>query len=518
MCITRDRVTEEIDLYTVLLVDDEEDVQKKLLNAVEWPEYGFENVMIAHDGLSACDILSRQHVDLMITDIRMPNMDGISLLRYVREKYPHVRCIVLSSYSDFQYAKEAILLGVENYLLKPFNIVELDYSIRKSMDNISSQKQVLHNLFLENILCRWVTGDISPDELCERAKHVHINTYLRNYCVTIVKPRNRTSINAFLSRVFSSLKTSCEVYHFVNHDGVHVSVFGGHHLHQKDIADAFTSIAKDFPQAEFDASIGSITENYDTVHQSYQSALDCLYANSLSSGQSVFVASGNVSRNLTDYHINTIIEYLKSSSEEAENSNLTMLFQGTFSGFTDWSLKELNAFNDSLIVRISLQLCSSGLINASEKESISNNIYHFEEFPPEQELFDWFNNILLLSQALMRKHTNQLSPSVLLAMQYISDNYSEYVSIKDFCNRYNMNASYLGLLFKKETGIYFKDYINQERISHAIHLIKTSKLKIMDVCKSVGFSYPSYFVLCFKKQTGLSPTQYKQMLNEKHAE
>ena len=79
-----------------------------------------------------------------------------------------------------------------------------------------------------------------------------------------------------------------------------------------------------------------------------------------------------------------------------------------------------------------------------------------------------------------------------------------------------MNASYLGLLFKKETGVYFKDYINQVRISHAIHLIKTSKLKIMDVCNAVGFSYPSYFVLCFKKQTGLSPTQYKQMLNEKH--
>ena len=505
-------------MYTVLLVDDEDDVQKQLLNAVDWPEYGFESVLIAHDGLTACDILCRQHVDLMITDIRMPNMDGIALLRHVREKHPHVRCIVLSSYSDFQYAREAILLGVENYLLKPFNVVELDYSIRKSMDNISSQKQVLHNLFLENILGRWVTGDISPDELCERAKHVHVNTYLRNYCVAIMKPRNRASMNAFLGRVFSSLQASCEVYHFVNHDGQHVSIFGGHNIHQKDIAEAFTRVSKEFPQAEFYAAIGSITENYDTVHQSYQSALDCLYANSLSSGQCVFVANGSVSGTLTDFHINTIIEYLKTNPEEAEKSNLQALFHEIFGGFAGWSLNELNAFIDSLVVRISLQLCSSGLINASEKESISNNIYHFEELPPEQELYDWFNNILLLSQALMRKHTNQLSPSVLLAMQYISDNYAEYATIKDFCNRYNMNASYLGLLFKKETGVYFKDYINQVRISHAIHLIKTSKLKIMDICKAVGFSYPSYFVLCFKKQTGLSPTQYKQMLNRKHAE
>ena len=505
-------------MYTVLLVDDEGDVQKKLLNAVEWSEYGFENILIAHDGLSACEILCQQHVDLMITDIRMPNMDGITLLRHVRAEYPHIRCIVLSSYSDFQYAKEAISLGVENYLLKPFNIVELDYSIRKSLDNISSQHQVLHNLFLENILCRWVTGDISPEELSERAKHVHVNTYLRNYCVTIVKPRSHTSINDFLGRVFSSLKTSCEVYHFVNHDGQHVSIFGGHHIRQKDIAEAFIRIAKEFPQAEFNASVGSITENYDTVHQSYQSAQDCLYANPLSSGQCVFVANGSVSGNLTDFHINTIIEYLKSSPEDEDNSHLQLLFHETFRGGAAWSLKELNAFIDSLIVRISLQLCFSGLINAGEKESIINNIYHFEEFPPEQELLSWFHNILLLSQALMRKHTNQLSPSVLLAMQYISDNYPEYVSIKDFCNRYNMNASYLGLLFKKETGVYFKDYINQVRISHAIHLIKTSKLKIMDVCKAVGFSYPSYFVLCFKKQTGLSPTQYKQLLNEKHAD
>lgn len=505
-------------MYTVLLVDDEEDVQNQLLNAVEWPEYGFESILTANDGLSACEILCRQHVDLLITDIRMPNIDGISLLHHVREKYPNIRCIVLSSYSDFQYAKEAISLGVENYLLKPFNIVELDHSIRKSLDNISSQQQVMHNLFLENILCRWVNGDISLDELSERAKHIHVNTYLRNYCVTIVKPHNRASMNAFLGRVFSSLKPSCEVYHFVNNDGQHVSIFGGHHLHQKDIAETFSRISKEFPQVEFYASIGNIAENYDYVHQSYQSALDCLYGNSFSSGQCIFVANGRVTKNLTDFHINTIVEYLKSSPEESEKSNLQVLFLETFTGFTDWSLKELNAFIDSLVVRISLQLCSSGLINASEKESIINNIYHFEELPPEPELYDWFNNILSLSQALMRKHTNQLSPSVLLAMQYISDNYAEYVSIKDFCNRYNMNASYLGLLFKKETGVYFKDYINQVRISHAIHLLKTSKLKIMDVCKAVGFSYPSYFVLCFKKQTGLSPTQYKQMLNGKHTD
>ena len=139
-------------MYTVLLVDDEEDILNSLMNIIDWPVYGIENILTAHNGSDALKKLEQQPVNLLITDISMPDMDGITLLKEVRGKYPHIRCIILSSYSDFSYAKEAISLGVENYLLKPIQKDELDNSIRKSLDNLSMHKHIMKTLFLDNIL------------------------------------------------------------------------------------------------------------------------------------------------------------------------------------------------------------------------------------------------------------------------------------------------------------------------------------------------------------------------------
>lgn len=504
-------------MYTVLLVDDEEDVLKHLVNAVDWPVYGIENILTANNGLSACDILHSHHVDLLITDIRMPNMDGIDLIRHVHGVYPHIRCILLSSYSDFQYAKEAISLGVENYLLKPINAEELDNSIQKSLDNISMQKHVMHTLFIENILYRWLTNDISSDELSERSKHINVNIYFRNYCVVVIKSLKKKSLNHFLALMYSSVQPMYDVYHFVNYDGLHVSIFGGHTVTQQHIADSLHNVSQQLPDFEFQAAIGNVVESYEEVHQSYQSALDCLYSNQYASKQCISLASRKIAISLSSLQINSIIEYLKVRADIEEDGSVTQLFRDTFSGLSDYSLTELNSFIDALAVRLALQLSASGLISTNEKDNITSNIYHFEDMPSEQELIKWFENILSVCQALIRKHTLQLSPTVILAMQYIVDNHANYVSIKDFCYKHNMNASYLGLLFKKETGIYFKDYINQIRISHAIQLIKSSNLKVMDICRKVGFTNTSYFILCFKKQTGLSPTKYKQLFIDDRA-
>jgi len=164
-------------MYTVLLVDDEENVINNLITTIDWPVYGIENVLTAIDGIDACTQLASTNVDLLITDISMPRMNGLELVRHVRQTYPNTRCILLTSYSDFSYAKETISLGIENYLLKPFNTEELDNSIRKSLDNISMHKRVIATLFMDNILYRWVINDISFDELTERSKYTGINLF-----------------------------------------------------------------------------------------------------------------------------------------------------------------------------------------------------------------------------------------------------------------------------------------------------------------------------------------------------
>lgn len=500
-------------MYTVLLVDDEDDVLESLVNSIDWPVYGIDSILTASDGVSAYNILRTIHVDLLITDIRMPHLDGIALIRHVHEIYPNIRCILLTSHKDFQYAKDAISLGVENYLLKPVNINELDNSVRKSIENLSMEKNVVHTLFVENVLYRWLTDDISPEELSERAKHIDINIYFRNYCVVVIKSLSRKFINQLLSGFYSSVRQKHDIYRFVNYDGQHVSILGGHSVSQQYIADALQRIADTLPQCEFHAAIGNVVDSYEEVCQSYQSAMDCLNTRSFSTPRAICLANKKIADGLTSLQVSSIVEHLKNHQNEESNDNILPLFQDTLSGIFDYSLDELNNFISILSARLALQLSISGLVGVNEKDYITNNVYYFEEYPDENALLGWFENILSVCQALIRKHMQQLNPTVLLAMQYVMEHHTNHVSIKDFCNKHNMNASYLGVLFKKETGIYFKDYVNQIRISHARQLIKHKNLKIIDVCKAVGFNSTSYFILCFKKQTGLSPTQYRQMLS-----
>ena len=499
-------------MYTVLLVDDEEDVLKNLINTIDWPVYGVENVLTATDGIDACTQLANKRIDLLITDISMPRMNGLELIRHVRNTHAHTRCILLTSYSDFSYAKEAISLGVENYLLKPYKAEELDNSIRKSLDNISMHKRVMQTLFTDNILYRWLTDDISSDELSERSKHIGVNIYFRNYCVVLLKSPQKKSLDQLLTAFFSSVRSRYDVYHFMNYDGFHVTILGGHTVTQQTVADSLRDVIREVLfDCDFLAAIGNVVESYEKVSSSYQSALECLFAERHAVGQHISLASKKVALNLSTLQLNMILEYVKTSIPSEEENDMTELFHEIFSDLNDYSLSELNSFIDIIAVRLALSLSASGQIDVSERDNIVSNIYHFEELPSEQELMNWFANVISICQALIKKHTRHLSPIILQAMQYISDNYSDYVSIKDFCGRHNMNASYLGLLFKKETGIYFNDYINQIRISHAVSLIKSSNLKVVEICKRVGFTNTSYFILCFKKQTGVSPTKFKQL-------
>ncbi len=501
-------------MYTVLLVDDEENVLKNLLNTIDWPAYGVETVITACDGLDALSKMARQPVDLLITDISMPHLDGIGLIHQVREISPLTRCVILSSYSDFTYAQEAISLGVENYLLKPFKTEELENSVKKSLDNLFMHKHVMQTLFLDNMLYRWVSNDISTDELSDRSKHGGVNIYLRNYCVVLIKSMRKNSLDTLLSAFLAFVKPKNDAYHFINYDGYHVFIIGGHSITQEFLYDALCkSMGDAYSHIDFQAAIGHVVEGCEEVSQSYQSALECLLLGRQPITPHFYIADKKISLNLNNMQINRIIDYLQTSTSSEESGGSSDLFHELLPDWSSFTLNKINSYVDAISSKLALQLCASGLIDTNARDTIVSNTYHFEEFPSEEELLRWFSNTLYICQALIRKHTKALSPIILSAMQYISDNYSEHVSIKDFCIRHNMNASYLGLVFKKETGIYFNDYINQIRINKAIHLMKTTNHKVAEICRLVGFTNTSYFILCFKKQTGVSPAKFRQLHN-----
>ena len=128
-------------MYTVLLADDEPTILEFLSSSINWKQFGVDTILTAADGYQALQIRQNTNVDLLITDIKMPNMDGLTLLKEVRLSYPDTHCILLTAYGEFEYARTAIQLGVENYLLKPLKKEELEATIEKALDHIYQQEE-----------------------------------------------------------------------------------------------------------------------------------------------------------------------------------------------------------------------------------------------------------------------------------------------------------------------------------------------------------------------------------------
>ena len=506
-------------MYAVLLVDDETDVLDSLQSIIDWPMYGIEKVLTASNGLEAYDVIHSQHVDLMITDISMPGMDGISLFRKVHEEYPFIRCIFLSSYSDFTYAREAISLGVENYLLKPIQVGELNSSIRKSLDNISMHKHIAQNLFLDNILYRWITDTISHDELTERCRHININLYFRQYCVLVIRMQQRDYIRRPVAAFISRFQPPFDAYHFIDYNGCLIFIIGGHNLTQNHIRSMLTESMRECGfEADYLAAIGTVAEGSTGVPQSYQSALDTLQLHQNASGQLIVCANEITFIEISEYQLNQIISVLTSESRQSEDNDFHMLFHMLFGDCTEYSLDDINDFMNVFPFRLIRHAISFGLIRVDAKLGLAGTACHFEDPPSEKDLYKWFSNILSICQILIRQSANLLSPVIMQAMRYAEENYASYVSIKDFCAKHNMNASYLGFTFKKETGIYFSDYITQIRISRAADLLRHSSYKISRISEMVGFTNSSYFIACFRKQIGILPVRYRQLYAEKKEE
>lgn len=168
-------------MYKGLIVDDEPMICMGIEMMVNWKEHQISTIKIAHNGEEALKLIKEEPPQLLITDIRMPRMDGIQLVKAVRELGLDTHILVLSGYDDFEYVRTTMVLGIENYLLKPVNEEELNENVRAIVEKIQWEKEqkqrasMDQNLIRENVINRWLYGSISEKELQERAEFLGFN-------------------------------------------------------------------------------------------------------------------------------------------------------------------------------------------------------------------------------------------------------------------------------------------------------------------------------------------------------
>lgn len=500
-------------MYTVLLADDEEKILSVMKTRINWQELGVDKLLTAPDGRAALDLFEQQRVDLLVTDIRMPRVDGLELIEKVRSLYPDTHCILLTAYGEFEYAQKAIRLGVENYLLKPVSDVEMAQTVRKALDNLYNSRKNSRDLLRENTLARWTAGTIGSEELSERATVLGLNLYQPEYCVLCAVRQGKASMTAFRAACTEQLTEHCEVNSFWDEHGRWVMILGGRDLSEETLSGMIRRAAqKSGTEDSVRVAIGAAVRETDLLHMSYMNACDTIELNDLSSSELLLKSETEtigIDADLLAEEIR-ILYYLpdkairstgyrhlaakfwQQDGHEAPLNSLSRLRKGCLRVL-------MSEFPEQGTLRDALN------ITGWDSESLEERLFVHQAEEMLETGYGLFTDCLA-----------GLSPIVQLALKYVHDSVMEGVgiSIKDFCAKNGMNPAYLGHLFKKETGSFFNDYLMQCRINQSIILLRNPNRKVKDIAEEVGFASASYYVKCFRENKGMSPTHYRMGLKQ----
>lgn len=217
-------------MYKVFIVDDEPFIIEGLYDIVDWAALGMEIVGHAENGLEALEALKVTPADILVTDISMPKMNGLDLIRFVREIHPDLKVIVLSGFNDFAYVKEGLTLGIENYLLKPINLEEFKATLNTVVEKLNVSKTKYNTLnaysimiLKDNVMHRWMRGQINPQEFEERADLLGIVLNKRYILVSIL--RLQDSEHEAFDSVLTQLEGEEGIIPFRDMDGDIVLVY-----------------------------------------------------------------------------------------------------------------------------------------------------------------------------------------------------------------------------------------------------------------------------------------------------
>ncbi|MCP1310880.1 response regulator transcription factor [Paenibacillus tyrfis] len=507
-------------MYRVFLVDDEPFIIEGLYDIIDWAALGLEIVGHAGNGQKALDALKHTPADILITDISMPVMTGLELVRAVREWNPGLKVIILSGFNEFDYLKEGMRLGIENYLLKPIDVQELRSTLTTTTDklNAAQAERVLGEqdmrILKEHIMHRWLTGQIAPNEFDERAELLQLQLNRPYVLVALVRfPEGDTGDADFAAE---QKLPGLSVIPFHNMDGELVVVFTLDEPAEGKRAalEMLARMKADHAEASRSCriSLGSVERLPYEAAQSYAHAKKAQEFFLLYQGRDILdyeeVAVSGETAGL-DFPLEWA-EYSKLILAKDKDSLLARIDQDyerllAQEGMTPARLQQISI---ELMIRFKMELKAIKHTDSSELyQEAFDRVLHAGTV---DRMADAVKTVAGLTVDSLIQDVR--SPVIQQVLKLIHDSYAEELSLKTLSGQFNIHPVYLGHLFHKETGENFTEYINKYRIEKAKTLLKETHLKVQEIAKTVGYWETSYFYKQFKKYVGISPTDYKGLL------
>ncbi|OAB32935.1 response regulator [Paenibacillus glacialis] len=524
-------------MRNVLIVDDEPFILEGLRSVIEWEDYGLRIAGQACNGEEALVFLQNHNeaIDILITDITMPKLTGLELIQQVKLFDSKMRFIILSGYEQFEYLKAGMSLGIENYILKPINIKELESTIQHITEVLNQEDvnrframgdwQDLRN----NILNRWVSGKIDPQELQHRSEVLNISLNCPFFTVAAIRlitehEGDETQLNMRRNQLMEqcyriamqSVGELGTVYIFVDREGDLVVIIAENS--EDENKERIYSVLKQMQyeiMRELEQSVwitvGSKEHRYQDVPRSYEKAKS-LYVDHLMLPGYPIVDVDQLP--IMDLHMEKIeIDYeaftklLLSGEREATNQFIGETFEKLL-GCT--MLTRIDTYN----VAIKLILIAKNIEKNSDYSAVFNPLLRIDTIEQLVHHVQESVKVTLDQLSLVDDH---LSANTRYMVDQVSKHFREELSLKTLSQRMDMHPNYLGQLFQKEMGSSFSDYVNQFRIEKARQLLLQTTLLTNEIANEVGYLDPTYFYRQFKKSVGVSPTELRNMYKKTKA-
>ncbi|MGL5346458.1 MAG: response regulator transcription factor [Peptostreptococcaceae bacterium] len=492
-------------MYSVYLLDDEPFILQGLEYIVPWEELGFKIVGSAPNGQVGFDEIIKKDIDLIITDIMMPKMTGLELIEKLKESNYDFDFIVLSAFQEFEYAKKAINMGAENYILKPIDADELLKNL-KSIYQKLREKENLHidnEVVKNNLLLNTITHKYNENTKLNFDR-LDIKSEKSQRCIAIIETKNK---DYNLANVLKNDIKYHKYKYCMQTKSRALIVIEDEEGH--DIITNLTNLKNDVVSISNETvyiSLGKVVDSIENINLSYTTADDVSeykivypniswikeYKEGNSSVENIEIDLEELKKILVNKEFSKTINYIDNIFKNIKDKNLApnQIKLKSIEVF----LNVYNYFNETKLMK--------GLNIYLEKAINSNTVDEVE-----LEL----TNMVKFMQSKLENTEESMSPVILKLLKHIEENYQNDLNLKEISENLNINSIYLGQLFQKETGILFSDYINNFRINKAKDLLINTSLKASDIGDLVGYANKNYFYRKFKSLVGITPSEWRKI-------
>lgn len=532
-------------LYKIMLVDDEEEVRKSIIRKINWQDAGFEVIGDAENGEDALEKIEQNEPDVVLTDIKMPYMDGLTMAEKIRQNYPSIKIVIFSGFDEFEFAKRAIKLNVIEYILKPVNVEELTAILKKIRNNLDEEIEQKRNVNLlresyikslptirEHFLNDLVHGGMDAETISSKLEEYAIDIdHAQQWMVAAIhmEPeekvdkalplhKERELIPISVSRLIEE-KLDGQFRFIMFHSALESILIAA--IDARNSQAALVSLLGDICKEtkkilEVSVTIGvgescfALTE----VGASFKSALNALGYRAVSgSGGLIYIRDVepvNHEKLLFDSRMESeLISAVKFGPREKIEKVIGDLVGKM--GEAKVHYRQYQAYILA-VINVMTQVTQQYDLKIPDMFGVETDYFEIlKKVEKTEDIRQYLLDVAFkMNAALEEERSNTTKNVIKEAEQYIREHYQDPdMTVEKICRRLHMSAAYFSTLFKKETGQAYIAYLTDVRLNRAVELLMTTEDKTYIIAEKVGYPEQNYFSYVFKKKFGMSPTKYR---------